>query len=138
VFDDSRAGQLVRHADGSAPNAPGTVMFSDFRLDATWFAAMDSAFEHGFGFNEAVSFVVTCRDQAEIDRYWAQLSSVPEAEQCGWCKDRYGLSWQITPAVLDELMTSGDQALVDRVTRAFLDMHKLDVAGIEAAARGGG
>lgn len=92
-----------------------------------------STTHNGFGFNEAISF---CRDQVEIDRYWAQLSSVPEAEQCGWCKDRYGVSWQITPVVLDELMTSGDQAIVDRVTRAFLDMKKLDVAAIEAAARG--
>ena len=136
VFDDSRAGQLVRYPEGSSPDRPGTVMYSDFRLGDTWFAAMDSAHTHGFGFNEAISFMVHCRDQAQIDRYWAQLSSVPEAEQCGWCKDRYGLSWQITPVVLDELMTSGDQAIVDRVTRAFLDMKKLDVAAIEAAARG--
>ena len=136
VFDGSTAGQLVRYPDGASPDAPGSVMFSDFRLGDTWFAAMDSAHPHGFGFNEAISFVVTCRDQAEIDRYWAQLSSVPEAEQCGWCKDRFGLSWQITPAVLDELMTRGDRATVDRVTRAFLEMHKLDVAAIEKAGRG--
>ncbi|HEU0306892.1 MAG TPA: VOC family protein [Lysobacter sp.] len=142
VFDGSREGRLVRYpddtpADSAGADLAGTVMYSDFRLDDTWFAAMDSGRMHGFGFNEAISFVVNCRDQAEIDRYWAQLSSVPEAEQCGWCKDRYGLSWQISPMVLDELMTSGDQALVDRVTRAFLEMHKLDVAKIEAAARGG-
>lgn len=137
VFDGSREGRIARYPEGVAPDKPGTVMFSDFRLDETWFAAMDSARNHGFGFNEAVSFVVTCRDQAEIDRYWAQLSSVPEAEQCGWCKDRYGVSWQITPAVLDAYMTSGDEALVDRVMRAFLDMRKLDVARIEAAAAQG-
>lgn len=142
VFDGSREGRLVRYpddtpADSAGADLAGTVMYSDFRLDDTWFAAMDSGRMHGFGFNEAISFVVNCRDQAEIDRYWAQLSSVPEAEQCGWCKDRYGLSWQISPVVLDELMTSGDQALVDRVTKAFLEMHKLDVAKIEAAARGG-
>jgi predicted 3-demethylubiquinone-9 3-methyltransferase (glyoxalase superfamily) len=137
VFDGSQAGQLARYPDGMAPDRAGTVMYSDFRLDDTWFAAMDSAREHGFGFNEAVSFLVHCRDQAEIDRYWAQLSSVPESEQCGWCKDRYGVSWQISPIVLDELMTSGDQAVVDRVTHAFLEMKKLDVAAIEAAGRGG-
>ena len=137
VFDDSQAGQLVRWPEGSEHDAPGTVMYSDFGLgEDNWFAAMDSAHPHGFGFNEAISFVVTCRDQAEIDRYWAQLSSVPEAEQCGWCKDRFGLSWQVTPAVLDELMTRGDRATVDRVTRAFLEMHKLDVAAIEKAGRG--
>lgn len=138
VFDDSQAGQLVRWPEGSEHDAPGTVMYSDFRLgEENWFAAMDSAYPHGFGFNEAISFVVTCRDQAELDRYWAQLSSVPEAEVCGWCKDRFGLSWQVTPRVLDAVMTSGDQAAIDRVTQAFLPMHKLDVAAIERAAKGG-
>lgn len=136
VFDGSRAGQLARYPQGMAPDREGSVMFSDFRLGDTWFAAMDSAREHGFGFNEAVSFMVTCRDQAELDRYWAQLSSVPGAEQCGWCKDRYGVSWQVTPEVLGKAMTSGDRAIVDRVTRAVLEMHRIDVAAIEAAARG--
>ena len=140
VFDGSRAGQLVRYPDGTPPDAAGAemagrVMYSDFRLDQTWFAAMDSGAMHPFGFNEAVSFVVTCRDQAEIDRHWARLSSVPEAEQCGWCKDRYGLSWQVTALALERLMTSGDWALVDRVTQALLGMHKLDVSAIESAAR---
>lgn len=136
VFDDSGAGQLARYPEGSAPDRPGTVMFSDFHLGGSWFAAMDSGHEHGFGFNEAVSFLVHCRDQVEIDRYWAQLSSVPESEQCGWCKDRYGLSWQITPVAMDKLMNSGDRQIVDRVTRAVQDMKKLDVAKIEAAAAG--
>lgn len=135
VFDDSEAGQRVRYTEDTANDRAGTVMFSDFRLGDTWMAAMDSGYSHGFAFNEAISFLVTCRDQAEIDRYWAPLSSVPESEQCGWCKDRFGLSWQISPQVLDELMTSGDEALVARVTQSFLDMHKLDVAKIEAAAR---
>lgn len=137
VFDGSQAGQLARWPEGSEHDTPGTVMFSDFRLGEAWFAAMDSAYPHGFGFNEAISFMVTCRDQAEIDRYWAQLSAVPESEQCGWCKDRFGLSWQIAPQILDELMTSGDQGVVDRVVQAFLPMKKLDVAKIEAAGRGG-
>ena len=138
VFDGSQPGQLVRWPEGSEHDAPGTVMYSDFRLGKdNWFAAMDSAHPHGFGFNEAISFVVTCRDQAELDRYWAQLSSVPESEVCGWCKDRFGLSWQVTPLVLDQVMTSGDQAAIDRVTQAFLPMHKLDVAAIERAAKGG-
>jgi predicted 3-demethylubiquinone-9 3-methyltransferase (glyoxalase superfamily) len=137
VFDGSQAGQLVKYPAGMPQDREGTVMFSDFRLgEEDWFVAMDSGHAHGFGFNEAISFVVTCRDQTEIDRYWAQLSSVPEAEQCGWCKDRYGLSWQITPQSMDEIMNSGDQAIINRVTQAFLPMHKLDVAAIEAAARG--
>lgn len=137
VFDGSRQGQLAHYPAGLPNDREGTVMFSDFRLgEDNWFAAMDSGHAHGFGFNEAISFVVTCRDQAELDRYWAQLSSVPEAEQCGWCKDRFGVSWQVGPLVLDEVMASGDRAAIDRVTRAFLRMKKLDVAAIEAAARG--
>lgn len=138
VFDGSRPGQLHRWPPGSEHDAPGSVMYSDFRLGDTWFAAMDSAHPHGFGFNEAISFLVHCRDQAELDHYWERLSHVPEAEQCGWCKDRYGLSWQVAPSVLGEIMATGDRATVDRVTRAFLDQKKLDVAGIEAAARGAG
>jgi predicted 3-demethylubiquinone-9 3-methyltransferase (glyoxalase superfamily) len=136
VFEDSRSGQFVRQPPEAGESVAGTVLFSDFRLDRTWFVAMDSAHPHGFAFNEAVSFIVSCRDQAEIDRYWAQLSHVSEAEQCGWCKDRFGISWQVTPQRLGELMNSGDPTLVDRVTRAFLPMHKLDLAAIEAAARG--
>ena len=137
VFDGSRAGQIARYPENAAPDKAGSVMFSDFCLDGTWFVAMDSAHPHRDAvFSEAVSFIVTCRDQAEIDRYWAQLSSVPEAEQCGWCKDRFGVSWQISPIALGTLMMSGDQATIDRVTRAFLPMHKLDVAAIEAAGRG--
>lgn len=136
VFDDSEVGQMVRYTEDTATDRAGAVMFSDFRLGETWLAAMDSGYPHGFGFNEAISFLVTCRDQAEIERYWAPLSSVPESEQCGWCKDRFGLSWQISPQVLDELIASNDPALVGRVTRAFLEMHKFDVAKIEAAARG--
>jgi len=137
VFDDSQEGRKVPYPAGMAPDREGAMMYSDFRLGPTWFAAMDSAHPHGFGFNEAVSLLVTCRDQAEIDRYWAALSSVPEAEQCGWCKDRFGVSWQITPVAMARIMNSGDQATIDRVTRAFLPMHKLDVAALEAAARGG-
>lgn len=136
VFEDSQPGQLIRYPAGMAPEREGTVMFSDFRLDGTWFAAMDSAYEHGFAFNEAISFIVRCRDQAEIDYFWSKLSAVPEAEQCGWCKDRFGVSWQITPVMLGEVMTSGDEATVARVTQAFLEMKKFDVAAIEEAARG--
>lgn len=136
VFPGSQEGRRVPYPAGAGPDRPGTTMYSDFRLDRTWFAAMDSAHPHGFGFNEAVSFIVTCRDQPDLDAFWAQLSSDPKAEQCGWCKDRFGLSWQITPLVLDEAMNSGDPAVVDRVTQAFLPMKKLDVAKIAAAAKG--
>ena len=75
-------------------------MFTDFMLAGKWFTAMDSAQQHNFAFNEAVSFMVSCDTQEEIDFYWDKLSAVPEAEQCGWLKDKYGVSWQIVPAAM--------------------------------------
>ena len=96
--------------------------------------ALDSAHAHAFTFNEAVSLMVNCRDQAEIDHYWHSLSAVPEAEQCGWLKDRYGLSWQIVPRRLIELLADPDPARARRVMQAMLKMVKLDVAALEAAA----
>jgi predicted 3-demethylubiquinone-9 3-methyltransferase (glyoxalase superfamily) len=91
VFDGSQAGRFMPYPPGMPPDREGTAMYSDFRLGDTWVAAMDSAHEHKFAFNEAISFVVPCRDQAEIDRYWKHLSSDPKSEQCGWCKDRFGV-----------------------------------------------
>ena len=113
-------------------------MFSDFRLADTWFAAMDSAREHAFGFNEAVSLVINCAGQPEIDRYWERLSAVPEAEQCGWLKDRYGVSWQVTPAAMGEMLANGTPEQVARVTQAFLPMKKFDLAVLRAAYDGEG
>ncbi|QJQ96322.1 MULTISPECIES: VOC family protein [Halomonadaceae] len=133
VFPGSRAGEVARYPAGQASDREGTLMFSNFRLGDTWFAAMDSAFEHGFGFNEALSFVVPCRDQAEIDAYWQRLSAVPEAEQCGWCKDKYGVSWQIVPAELEEMLRDANPATLDRLTQAFLGMKKFDLAALRAA-----
>ncbi|NDE68248.1 VOC family protein, partial [bacterium] len=89
-----------------------------------------------FKFNEAISFVISCENQAEIDYYWSKLSAVPESEQCGWVKDRYGLSWQIVPSVLSDLMSSGDKAKTARVMQAFLKMKKFDIAALQAAYDG--
>jgi predicted 3-demethylubiquinone-9 3-methyltransferase (glyoxalase superfamily) len=138
VFGDTERGQLVRYPEGIAPEVPGTIMFSDLRLGDTWLAAMDSAREHDFAFNEAVSLMIRCADQAEIDRYWDMLSAVPEAEQCGWLKDRYGLSWQITPADLDEMLHNGTPEQIARVTQAFLPMKKFDLAVLHTAYAEGG
>jgi predicted 3-demethylubiquinone-9 3-methyltransferase (glyoxalase superfamily) len=135
VFDDSRAGYIARHPEGASPDQPGTVLYSDFALDGNWFAATDSAYQHGFGFNEAISFLIHCRDQGEIDRYWQALSRVPESEQCGWCKDPFGVSWQIAPLMLDEVMKSGDRAKIDRVMAATMKMKKLDIAPLREALR---
>lgn len=135
VFKDFKAGTMVRYPAGMDPEREGTVMFTDFRLLNTWFAAMDSAREHNFAFNEAVSFMVGCDTQEEIDYYWGKLSAVPEAEQCGWLKDQYGLSWQVVPSNLGALM-GGDPKKAARVTQAFLKMKKFDLAALERAAAG--
>lgn len=89
-----------------------------------------------FKFNESISFMVYCDTQAEIDHYWEKLSAVPEAEQCGWLKDKYGLSWQIIPAAFDEMMQSTDAEKMARVTQAFLKMKKFDIAALQAAYAG--
>lgn len=133
VFEGSAPGELARYPDGMAPDREGTVMYTDFRLGDTWFAAMDSARAQGFGFNEAVAFVVECAEQAAIDRYWSLLSAVPEAEDCGWCKDRYGVSWVIVPAVMMEWLRSDDTGRVASVMRAIQGMKKIDMAAIVRA-----
>ena len=111
-------------------------MFADFMLENQWFAAMDSAHEHQFNFNEAISFMVYCDTQAEIDYYWEKLSAVPEAEQCGWLKDKYGVSWIIVPTAMDEMMSKGTPEQIDRLTQAFLPMKKLDIAKLKQAYEG--
>ena len=136
VFDNARRGNTVRYPEGMAPDEAGTIMFSDFMLEGQWFAAMDSAQDHAFNFNEAISLMVTCDTQEEIDTYWERLSAVEEAEQCGWLKDKYGVSWQIVPAALDEMLNNGSEEQVVRVIQAFLPMKKLEIAQLEAAFEG--
>jgi predicted 3-demethylubiquinone-9 3-methyltransferase (glyoxalase superfamily) len=133
VFKNSKPGAMHRYPGGMEPSKEGTVMFADFMLENTWLAAMDSAGEHNFDFNEAISFIVNCADQDEIDYYWQKLSAVPESEQCGWLKDKYGLSWQITPVDMQEMFSKGTQQQIDRVTQAFLPMKKLNIAKLKAA-----
>jgi predicted 3-demethylubiquinone-9 3-methyltransferase (glyoxalase superfamily) len=133
VFRDSERGFVAPYPEGSEPGEPGKIMYSDFRLADGWFAAMDGAGPHEFGFNEAVSLMVSCADQEEIDYYWERLSAVPEAEQCGWLKDRFGVSWQITPADLGEMLGAGTSEQIDRVTQAFLPMKKFDLAELRRA-----
>ena len=88
---------------------------------------MESAHEHRFMFNEAISFIVTCDTQEEIDYYWEKLSAVPDAEQCGWLKDKYGISWQVVPTGMEEMLQGDDRERIDRVTQAFLVMKKIDM-----------
>jgi predicted 3-demethylubiquinone-9 3-methyltransferase (glyoxalase superfamily) len=136
VFKDSRKGDVFRYGPDQKPDEEGTVMFADFILEQQWFAAMDSAREHNFGFNESISFMVQCNTQEEIDYYWKKLSAVPQAEQCGWLKDKFGLSWQINPAALDKMLNDKDQRRVKRVTQAFLKMKKFNLAELEKAYEG--
>jgi predicted 3-demethylubiquinone-9 3-methyltransferase (glyoxalase superfamily) len=133
AFRDSRLGSRHRYPAGQAPDREGTVMFSDFMLEGQWFAAMDSARGPGHPFNEAVSLLVLCRTQDDLDRYWRKLSAVPEAEQCGWLKDRFGVSWQVAPTVLGDLLKSPDRDRARRVAEAMLEMKKFDIAALEAA-----
>lgn len=133
IFPNSASGQ-VQINPGTPGNADaGSVLTANFALAGQWFAISDSGYAHGFNFNEAVSFIVSCESQAEVDYYWAHLSAVPEAEQCGWLKDKYGLSWQIVPTAMDALMREGSPAQVASVTQAFLPMKKLDIATLERA-----
>jgi predicted 3-demethylubiquinone-9 3-methyltransferase (glyoxalase superfamily) len=135
--EQEKRGAIARYPAHMEPNKEGAIMFTDFKLRGQWFAAMDgSAQMHKFKFNEAVSLMVYCDAQEEIDYYWEKLSAVPEAEQCGWLKDKYGVSWQIVPTAMDELMASGDKERMARVTQAFLKMKKFDIAELKRAAEG--
>jgi predicted 3-demethylubiquinone-9 3-methyltransferase (glyoxalase superfamily) len=136
VFKGSRRGTTARYPQGMEPDKEGTIMFADFSLPGTWLTAMDSAREHDFTFNEAISFLVPCQTQAEIDYYWDKLSADPQAEQCGWLKDQFGLSWQIWPTAMGEMMQNGTPEQMKRVTQAFLPMKKFDLATLEQAYQG--
>jgi predicted 3-demethylubiquinone-9 3-methyltransferase (glyoxalase superfamily) len=128
VFRDSQMGDAHRYGADAAPDKEGTLMFADFQIENQWFAAMDSAHEHAFSFNEGVSLLVRCSTQEEIDYYWAKLSADPASEQCGWLKDKFGLSWQIAPAAMEDMMARGTPEQLSRLTQAFLPMKKMNLA----------
>ena len=136
VFPNSKVGDINRYGKGEEPDKEGTTRHAGFLINGYEFAAMDSAREHDFGFNEAISIMVYCDDQAEIDSYWDALSAVPESEQCGWLKDKYGVSWQIVPIAMDKMMAEGSKEQIARVTQTFLPMKKLDLAELQKAYEG--
>ena len=138
LFPSSESGLLVRYPAGMEFDKEGSVMFSDFKLGETWITAMDSGYRHEFQFNEAVSFILFCRDQSEIDYFWDSLSAVPEAEQCGWLKDKYGLSWQIVPEVLNRMMDEGSASQKEAVTKAFLKMKKFNIEKLRSTFKDAG
>jgi predicted 3-demethylubiquinone-9 3-methyltransferase (glyoxalase superfamily) len=135
VFGNSKQGFIARYGSGMAPDKEGTVMFEDYMLLGQWFASMDSARMHDFTFNEAVSLIVHCDTQAEIDYYWDKLAADPEAGQCGWLKDKYGVSWQVVPAQMGEML-AGTPEQRARVTQAFLRIKKFDIAALRQAFDG--
>lgn len=137
---DSRIVSITRYEKGM--EVPGSenldetkVITAIFELDGQRFMALDGG--PIFTFNEATSFYVECEDQAEVDYFWDKLSAVPESEQCGWCKDKFGLSWQIVPKRMGELLESPDRPKALAATNAMLNMHKLDVAELERAYAAG-
>ena len=135
IFPDSRVDRVSTLQSESPSGPPGSVKVVDFTLFGQRFQAISAGPHHEF--NDAISIVVLCDDQAELDRYWdALLAGGGEAQACGWLNDKYGLRWQIVPRVLDEMMGDPDPARSQRVTDAMLQMVKLDIAALEAAARG--
>lgn len=133
VFHNAKVGDIMRYGQGEEPDTAGTVRHAAFTLEGQGFAAMDSAHEHNFTFNEAISFLVHCDTQEEIDYYWDKLSADPKAEQCGWLKDKFGLSWQVVPNAMDEMMNDKDEKKLAWVTEAFLKMKKFDLAKLREA-----
>jgi predicted 3-demethylubiquinone-9 3-methyltransferase (glyoxalase superfamily) len=133
LFPNSHIDPITRYDGSEGPDPAGTVKLAGFTLEGQAFMAMDSAYEHDFGFNEAVSLMVHCDTQEEIDYYWERLSADPAAEQCGWLKDKFGVSWQIVPTEMDVMMQNGSPEQVARVTQAFLPMKKFDLAELRRA-----
>ena len=132
LLENSGIETLVHYGEGGN-GAEGTVQHAVFRLNGQEFMAMDSNLEHAFTFSEATSFYVECESQDEVDHFWNKLSAVPEAEQCGWLKDKYGVSWQIIPTALPELLNDPDPERSRSVMQAMLQMKKIDIGALEKA-----
>jgi predicted 3-demethylubiquinone-9 3-methyltransferase (glyoxalase superfamily) len=138
VFKNSRIGKVNRYVDEGQEihgKPAGSVMAVEFELDGQKFAALNGGPQ--FKFDEAISFQVHCADQKEVDYYWEKLSAGGKEVACGWLKDKFGLSWQIVPTALFEMLASPDRDKVKRVTKTFLTMKKFDIAALERAFDGG-
>jgi predicted 3-demethylubiquinone-9 3-methyltransferase (glyoxalase superfamily) len=139
IFPNSRVVSISRYGEAGTEihgGKPGSVLTVEFELDGMRFTALNGG--PLFKFNEAVSFQVPCKSQEEVDRYWAKLSAGgdPKAQQCGWLKDQYGLSWQVFPEKLVEMLQDKDRKKADRVMAAMLKMQKMDLAALERAYAG--
>jgi predicted 3-demethylubiquinone-9 3-methyltransferase (glyoxalase superfamily) len=131
TFPNSKILHVSRHAEGG-PGRPGSAMTVEFELQGLRFMALNGG--PMFSFSEAISFLISCETQDEVDTYWARLSDGGSQGRCGWLKDRFGLSWQVVPTVLSQLMA--DPRKAGRVTQAMLKMNKLDIEGLRRAAEG--
>lgn len=136
VFKNSNVDKIFRYGPAQQPEKEGTVMFADFTLNGQIFAAMDSAREHNFKFNEAISLTVNCETQEEVDYYWQKLTEGGEESQCGWLKDKFGLWWQITPTILTKYIADKDPAKAQRVMQAMLKMKKIEIPFLQEAYKG--
>ncbi|HEY8928157.1 MAG TPA: VOC family protein [Mucilaginibacter sp.] len=136
IFKDGKRGNSMPYPAGREPDKEGTTMFADFYADGTWFAAMDSAHPHGFAFNDAASLLVPCETQEEIDYLWDAFSVDGKTGQCGWLKDKFGVSWQVASTAMLNAMRSGTPEQVERVVAAFMPMTKIDIATIQRAFDG--
>ena len=130
IFKNSKISSVSRYGDGG-PGQPGSVMTATFELDGQEFMALNGG--PLFTFTEAISFFVNCETQAEVDELWEKLTEGGEESQCGWLKDKFGLSWQIVPSVLGELLNDPDAEKAGRVMNAMLQMKKIDIAGLRSA-----
>ncbi|MFZ3384683.1 MAG: VOC family protein [Candidatus Methanoperedens sp.] len=137
VFNNTEIGDILRYGKGEEPDKEGTIKHAAFKLENQGFAAMDSAHKHDFTFNEAISFMVECKTQEEIDYYWEKLTADGGQESmCGWLKDKFGVSWQVTPTALGEMLQDHDKEKVERVTNTFLKMKKFDIGELRKAYEG--
>jgi len=133
IFAGSAIELISKYGPGEASSLKAKVNYAAFKLEGIQFSAMDNGFDVDFGFNEAFSLIINCKDQHEIDYFWDKLSAVPEAEQCGWAKDKYGLSWQIVPDNIDEFMSKGSKEEFLKVQQKLFMMKKIDIAALEKA-----
>jgi predicted 3-demethylubiquinone-9 3-methyltransferase (glyoxalase superfamily) len=137
IFKDGRIIDVSHYSEAGQEThrqPAGSVMMVEFELQGQRFRALNGGIV--FPYNEAVSFIIDCEDQAEVDYYWQKLSAVPSAEQCGWLKDKYGVIWQVVPRVLRELLADSDRPAADRTMVALQRMQKLDIAALQAAYDG--
>ncbi len=130
VFKNSKAGRVVRYGE-AGPGPKGTVMTAVFQLDGQEFIALNGGPQ--FRFSQAVSFVVNCKTQKELDELWEKLSAGGQQQMCGWLKDKFGLSWQIVPTALPELLSDPDPAISQSVMKAMMQMKKIDIEGLKRA-----